>query len=73
MPINQVATLSVPEAGADRRATVRSVGDGAIEKAIRASDLGLNPAERRQGRAHPDTGPHRGTAQGTVTPRPQAG
>ena len=31
-------------AGADRRAAVRPIGDGAIEKAIRASDLGLNPA-----------------------------
>ena len=43
MPLNQVAGLSIPEPTPDRRAAVRPVTAGAIEKAIRASDLGLNP------------------------------
>jgi ribosome recycling factor len=44
MPLNQVATVSVPEA---RLLTVQVWDKGlvkAVEKAIRTSDLGLNPA-----------------------------
>lgn len=48
MPLNQVATISVPEA---RMVTVqvwdRSLA-GAVEKAIRNSGLGLNPAAEGQ-------------------------
>jgi ribosome recycling factor len=44
MPINQVATLSVPEPTLILAAPFDPSLMGAVEKAIRASDLGLNPA-----------------------------
>ena len=44
MPINQVATLSVPEPAMIVAQPFDPSLMGAIEKAIRASDLGLNPA-----------------------------
>jgi ribosome recycling factor len=44
MPINQVATLSVPEPSMIVAQPFDPSLMGAIEKAIRASDLGLNPA-----------------------------
>ncbi len=44
MPINQVATLSVPEPTMILAAPFDPSLMGAVEKAIRASDLGLNPA-----------------------------
>jgi ribosome recycling factor len=44
MPINQVATLSVPEPTLITAQPFDPSLMGAIEKAIRASDLGLNPA-----------------------------
>src|SRR6187200_1953382 len=44
MPINQVATLSVPEPALIIAQPFDPQMMGAIEKAIRASDLGLNPA-----------------------------
>lgn len=44
MPINQVATLSVPEPAMILAQPFDPSLMGAIEKAIRASDLGLNPA-----------------------------
>src|ERR1043166_3296103 len=44
MPINQVATLSVPEPALIVAQPFDPAVMGAIEKAIRASDLGLNPA-----------------------------
>jgi ribosome recycling factor len=44
MPINQVATLSVPEPAMIIAQPFDPSTMGAIEKAIRASDLGLNPA-----------------------------
>ena len=44
MPINQVATLSVPEPAMIVVQPFDPSVMGAIEKAIRASDLGLNPA-----------------------------
>jgi len=44
MPINQVATLSVPEPSMIIAQPFDPTLMGAIEKAIRASDLGLNPA-----------------------------
>ena len=43
MPINQVATLSVPEPAMIIAQPFDPSVMGAIEKAIRASDLGLNP------------------------------
>src|SRR5512137_979202 len=43
MPINQVATLSVPEPTLIVAQPFDPTLMGAIEKAIRASDLGLNP------------------------------
>jgi ribosome recycling factor len=44
MPINQVATLSVPEPSMIVAQPFDPSLMGAIEKAIRAADLGLNPA-----------------------------
>jgi ribosome recycling factor len=44
VPINQVATLSVPEPAMIVAQPFDHSLMGAIEKAIRASDLGLNPA-----------------------------
>src|SRR5688572_26443689 len=44
VPINQVATLSVPEPAMIIAQPFDPSLMGAIEKAIRASDLGLNPA-----------------------------
>jgi ribosome recycling factor len=44
MPINQVATLSVPEPAMIVAQPFDPSLMGAIEKAIRSSDLGLNPA-----------------------------
>src|SRR5687767_11455565 len=44
MPINQLATLSVPEPAMIVAQPFDPSLMGAIEKAIRASDLGLNPA-----------------------------
>src|SRR5574339_207063 len=44
MPINQVATLSIPEPSMMLAQPFDPSLMGAIEKAIRASDLGLNPA-----------------------------
>jgi ribosome recycling factor len=44
VPINQVATLSIPEPAMIVAQPFDPAVMGAIEKAIRASDLGLNPA-----------------------------
>jgi ribosome recycling factor len=44
MPINQVATLSIPEPALIVAQPFDPSVMGALEKAIRASDLGLNPA-----------------------------
>src|ERR671916_3323338 len=44
VPINQVATLSIPEPAMIVAQPFDPSVMGAIEKAIRASDLGLNPA-----------------------------
>ena len=44
MPINQLATLSIPEPAMIVAQPFDPSMMGAIEKAIRASDLGLNPA-----------------------------
>jgi ribosome recycling factor len=44
MPINQVATLSIPEPALMLAQPFDPSLMGAIEKAIRSSDLGLNPA-----------------------------
>ena len=44
MPINQVASLSVPEPAMIVAQPFDPTVMGAIEKAIRASDLGLNPS-----------------------------
>ena len=44
MPLNQVAQLHVPEPAHDYGSALGHVDAGAIEKAIRSADLGLNPA-----------------------------
>lgn len=44
MPLNQVATLHVPEPGMITAQPFDSSQIGAIEKAIRVADLGLNPS-----------------------------
>src|SRR2546425_8177623 len=49
MPINQVATLSVPEPSMIIAQPFDPSLMGSIEKAIRASDLGLNPANDGKG------------------------
>src|SRR4029450_13336632 len=46
MPINQVATLSVPEPALIVAQPFDPSTMKEIEKAIRASDLGVNPAKR---------------------------
>ena len=45
MPLNQVATLSIPEPGMIIAQPFDASTMGAIEKAIRTSDLGLNPSK----------------------------
>ena len=63
MPLNQVGSVGVPEA---RMLTVQ-VWDralvGAVEKAIRDSGLGLNPAVRRPAGARADPAAHHRAAQ----------
>ena len=63
MPLNQVATISCPEP----RLVVIQPWDrgnlGEVEKAILKSDLSQS-LQRREPHPHPDTGPHRGAAQG---------
>ena len=44
MPLNQVASLSVPGTGLIVAQPFDPSLMGAIEKAIRSSDLGLNPS-----------------------------
>ena len=62
-PLNQVAKLSVP----DPTMVVAQPFDPstlpAIEKAILAADLGLNPGERREARADPDPLADRGAPE----------
>jgi ribosome recycling factor len=45
MPLNQVATLSIPEPAMIQVQAFDKALVGAIEKAIRLSDLGLNPSK----------------------------
>ena len=71
MPLNQVAGLSIPEPTMIVAQPFDSSLMGAIERAIRASDLGLNPGQRRQGRPHPDPAPQRRAPQGAVASRAQ--
>ena len=73
MPINQVATLSVPEPAL----IVAQPFDPSVMARDREGDPHVGPraqpVERRQGRPHPDPRAHRRSPQGAVTPRPQAG
>ena len=66
MPLNQVASLSIPEPTLIVAQPFDPSLMGAIEKAIRSSNLGLNPDQRRQGGPHPDSLADRGAAQGAV-------
>ena len=66
MPLNQVASLSIPEPTMIVAQPFDPSLMGAIEKAIRSSNLGPEPDQRRQGRAHPDSGADRGAPQGAV-------
>ena len=60
-------------AGADRRAAVRSVADGRHRKGDPRIRPRAQPGERRQGRAHPDSGADRRAPQGALAARAQAG
>ncbi len=72
-PLNQLATISAPEA---RLLTVQPYDKSsikAIEKAINESDVGLTPVQRRQRGAPGGAGAHRGAPprarQGRAQPR----
>ena len=65
MPLNQVASVTVPEA---RLLQINVWDKGlvvAVEKAIHASNLGLEPADRRPGHSPAHAGPDAGPTQGT--------
>ena len=72
MPLNQVAGLSVPEPTLIVAQPFDPSQLGAIEKAIRASDLGLNPANDGKVVRIPHAGADRRAPQGAVTARAQA-
>ena len=72
MPLNQLAGLSVPEPSLIVAQPFDPSQLGAIEKAIRASDLGLNPANDGKVVRIPDPVADRGAPQGAVPARPQA-
>ena len=65
MPLNQLATVSVPE---PRLLSVQVWDKSmvkAVEKAIVDSNLGLSPGDRRAGAAPADSRTQRGAPQGT--------
>ena len=65
MPLNQLATVSVPE---PRLLSVQVWDKSmvkAVEKAIVDSNLGLSPADRRTGTPPAHSGTERGAPQGT--------
>ena len=66
MPLNQVAGLSIPEPTLIVAQPFDPSQLGAIEKAIRASDLGLNPANDGKVVRIPIPAADRGAAQGAV-------
>ena len=72
MPLNQVASLSVPESTLIVAAPFDPSQMTAIENAVRNANLGLNPSN--DGKVHPDPGAysHRRATQGDVTTRAQA-
>ena len=53
MPLNQVASLSIPEPHVDRRAAVRSVADGDDREGDPHGQPRAESDQRRQGRPHP--------------------
>ena len=59
MPINQVATLSIPEPAMIIAQPFDPSVMGAIEKAIRVLGPRSQSGQRRQGRAHSDSGADR--------------
>ncbi len=71
-PLNQLASISVPEA----HQIVIQPWDrgvlGAIEKAIMKSDIGHHAQRRRDGRPAQHPAAHRGASQGHRAKRPQA-
>ncbi len=73
MPINQVASLSVPEPTHDRRPAVRPLADGRHREGDPRLGPRPEPEQRRQGRPHPRAGADRRAPQGAVAPRPQDG
>ncbi len=72
MPLNQLAGLSVPEPALIVAQPFDPSQLKAIESAIRASDLGLNPANDGKVVRIPDSRADRRTPQGTVAARAQA-
>ena len=63
-PLNQVANLHVPEPSLITVQPWDVSQIGAIEKAIRSSDLGLNPGQRRQADPRAHSAADRGAPQG---------
>ena len=63
-PLNNMATISAPEARLLSIQPYDATQIKAIEKAIQESDLGLTPSQRRQADPAPDPGADRGAAQG---------
>ena len=72
MPLNQVAALSIPEPTLIVAQPFDPSLMGAIERAIRVSDLGLNPANDGKVVRIPIPVAHRRAPQGAVAPRAQA-
>ena len=73
LPLNQCASLSVPEPTLIVANPFDTSQITAVEKAIRNANLGLKPQQRRQGRPCPDPSTDRRAAQGAVQAGPQAG
>ena len=66
MPLNQVASLSIPEPTMIIAQPFDPSLMAAIEKAIRSSNLGTQSDQRRQGGPHPHPRADRGAPQGAV-------
>ena len=71
MPLNQVASLSIPEPALIVAAAVRSLADAGDRARRAAVGPRAQPGQRRQGAAHSDSVAHRGAPQGAVAARAQ--
>ncbi len=73
MPLNQVANVTLADARTIAVQPWEKKMVQAVEKAIRDSDLGVNPATARRRHPRADAGAHRGAPQGTGQGRAQGG